>query len=345
MEKLFKNAKIVDIEKETVFDADILIEDSKIVSFEKNKEFSGEVIDLAGGLVLPSFVNSFSNSREAVIRHFALAEKDFQDETFSKNVTNLFVTKNLLAGAVFFNDVSVTKLPVVENLEGLDEKSLSELSMKIAKEKKRPFLKVGQDLESLGQIDREFGKSAALILEDFGFLDRDPIVVGGNCFEKDDFDILRNYDCDFVILPNEDGRNGRRQTNLVSLLAKGFNVALGSGDSAEIDFFAFMRQLIFAMRSMFENEAVLTEKDVLKIATSGAALGRENVLKTHGNATFIVVDGRESLYQNILKTLVWERSKKDVIMCVKDGEVLQKNGEIFMKNMPSYDTIIRNLKQ
>ena len=83
---------------------------------------------------------------------------------------------------------------------------------------------------------------------------------------------------------------------------------------------------------------------MLKIATNGAALGFENKIKVGENATFSVICSRESLYDNVLKTLVWERSKNDVVMSVKNGEVLQKNGEIFMKNMPSYATIISGLK-
>ena len=74
-------------------------------------------------------------------------------------------------------------------------------------------------------------------------------------------------------------------------------------------------------------------------------MGFENSLQIGKNATFIVVDARESLYKNVVETLIWERSKKDVLMCVRDGEVLQKNGKIFMKNVPDYDTIIVNLKQ
>lgn len=345
MTKLFKNAKLVDIENGTVVETDILVEAGKIKSFGKVKSFDGEVVDLAGGYVLPSFVNSFMDSVGAVKCNFEALEGKLKNEAYLRNVRDLFLVKNLLAGACFFNDVNITKVPVIDGLEEMNEKQLSDLSMAIAKSKIRPFLKLGQDLQSLGSVDKMFGKSAVMLLEDFGFLDRKPVVVGGNCLEKDDLEVLANYETDFVVLPNEDGRVGRRQTNLISLFSKGFNVALGSGLSAEIDFFGFMRELISNTRAMFEDVKIISEKDALKIATSGSILGFENTLKLGGFATFIVVDGRESLYDDVLKTLVWERSKKDVLMCVRDGEVLQKNGEIFMKSVPDYDTIIVNLKQ
>lgn len=339
MTKLFKNAKIVDLESGKVFEADILTENGKIESLEKQTDFDAEVIDLGGSYVLPSFVNSFMDSVAAGENYFNVDAKEKMDD-----LQRLFLMKNVLAGAVFVNDISKTRVPVVKDLEEKDEKTLSDLSMEIAQNGKRPFILLGQTLESLGSVDKQFGKSAVLALEDFGFLDRQPVIVGGNCLEKDDLETLLAYSGDFVVLPGEDGKVGRRQTNLVSILTKGFSVCIGGGNCPEIDFFGFMRQMISCMRSMFE-QSVMSEQEALKIATNGSVLGFENRLKVGESATFIAISARESLYDDIFKTLVWERSKNDVILCVKNGEVLQKNGEIFMKNMPSYATIIRNLKQ
>ncbi len=344
MEKLFKNAKLVVLENETVLDVDILVENGKIKSFDKVKNFVGETIDLQGKFVMPSFVNGFYDSESAVISNYFSGQNCFSGKDIKKDACNLMLTKNLLAGAVFLNDITKTGVPVIQNIEEKDESELSALSNKIAQDKKTAFLKFGQDLLSLGTIDKEFGKSACSVLEDFGFLDRESIVVGGNCLEKDELEILSNYGCKFVILPNEDARVGRRATNVLSLLAKGFDICLGSGNSAEIDFFAFMRQVLSSTRTLFEDENCLTEKDVLSFATNGFVFGIDNRLKVGGRATFIVVDKTQSLYDEPFKTLVWECSKRDVCLCVKDGEVLQKNGEILMKNLPDYDTIIRNLK-
>lgn len=340
MTKLFRNAEIVDLKNGDIFKADILVENGKIAKIEKGIMFDGEVIDLENNYVLPSFVNAFMNSVEAGKENYF---EDVEGEKKEK-LKQFFLMKNLLAGAVYVNDVCVTKVPVLEHLEEKGENELSSLSMKIAKTGEKLFVKLGQDLHSLGSIDKQYGKSATLVLEDFGFLDRGATIVGANCFEKDDLEVLGQYDCNFVVLPSEDGKVGRRQTNIISLLKREQKVCVGSGNNAEIDFFGFMRQMISSMRSMFEDENAMSESDALKIATNGAALGFENKIKVGENATFSVICSRESLYDNVLKTLVWERSKNDVVMSVKNGEVLQKNGEIFMKNMPSYATIISGLK-
>ncbi len=341
--KLFKNARLVDLENGEVCLTDILEEKGKILEIGEiqTSNFDGEIVDLEGNYVLPSFVNSFSNSVSAFQKNFfELKEKSQIDK-----VCDLFYAKNLLAGAVFSADVAKNEICLIDKIEEKDEKMLNDLSLRVAKEKRTPFLKIGQDLESLGSIDKEYGKSVSRVLEDFGFLDRRAVIVGGNCLEKDELETFRNYDCDFVILPNDDGKFGRRAVNLATLFSKDFNIALGSGDSSEIDFFAYMRQLIFGMRSLFEDIGCINERQVLGIATNGSVLGVENGIKVGGDATFIVVRARESLYDDIFKTLVWEMSKRDVLLCVKNGEVLQKNGEIFMKNATTYDTMIRNLKQ
>lgn len=339
--KLFKNAGLVDLENGEVGNVDILVEKGKILNIGKIQTSNFEIVDLKGDYVLPSFVNSFSDSLSAFEENYF----ELKDKSQIDKVCDIFYAKNLLAGVVFCADVAKNEICLIDKIEEKDEKTLSDLSLKIAKERKVPFLKIGQDLVSLGSIDKEFGKSVARVLEDFGFLDRRAVVVGGNCLEKDELEILRGYDCGFVLLPNDDGKFGRRVTNLVSLMSKDFNIALGSGNSSEIDFFAYMRQLIFGMRSLFEDKDCISERQALEIATNGSVLGVRNAIKVGGDATFIVVKRRESLYDDIFKTLVWEMSKRDVFMCVKNGEVLQKNGEIFMKNGTSYDTMIKNLKQ
>lgn len=341
--KLFKNARLVDLETGEVCLTDILEEKGKILEIGEvqTSNFGEEIVDLEGNYVLPSFVNSFSDSVSAFQKNYFKLKKKSQID----KVCDLFYAKNLLAGAIFSEDVAKNEICLIDKIEEKDEKTLSDLSLWVAKEKSVSFLKIGQDLESLGSIDKEYGKSVSRVLEDFGFLDRRAVIVGGNCLEKDELELFRSYDCDFVLLPNDDGKFGRRVVNLATLFSKDFNIALGSGDSSEIDFFAYMRQLIFGMRSLFEDIGCINERQVLGIATNGSVLGVENGIKVGGDATFIVVRARESLYDDIFKTLVWEMSKRDVLLCVKNGEVLQKNGEIFMKNATTYDTMIRNLKQ
>ena len=150
---------------------------------------------------------------------------------------------------------------------------------------------------------------------------------------------------DFCITPHEDGKFGRRATNLLQLRDR-FCVGIGSGFSFEIDFFGYMRQILMTQRAMFEDQSVISEQEVLKMATSNGIeilQGKRNQLEIGGVANFMVVKKGVSFYDDIFSTLVWEKSKKDVVMTVLNGEIVQKNGEILMNNLPSYDKMLMKI--
>ncbi len=404
MQKLFKNANVVDLFSGDVVLCDLFVKGGKFVKISKTSpnskisasskqscckggmieaSVSDEVIDLKGNFVLPPFVNVFCNSKTAFMKsylNFDEEEQEANSEIATQNLVNiqmLMKIKNVLAGAIC-NDVSIcaddkgcenvlkadneeivqnAKFSCVSNefnsvsLENISEKTeqeLANLTDFVAKNEANLFLRCGRTLEELGTIDLQYKKSLPHVLEDFGFLDRKAAIVGGNCFEKDDLELFSQYDCAFCVTPSDDGKSGIRPTNLMSLKAKDFLVGMGSGDSFEIDFFAFMRQIIMTQRELFEQVDVIDEKDTFQIATyAGAQILRiDDFGICEGNsANFIVVAKTPTLYSSALKTLVWEKSKKDVLMTIFDGEILQKNGEIFMKNVSSCDTIIMEIKQ
>lgn len=348
MQRLFKNANLVDLKTGELSLVDLLVNDGKFEKISKLgeiKSFVGESVDLEGNFVFSPFVNAFCNALEAF------------ETTYSKNygkdvelINNLMKVKNLLAGAIC-NDIScINEFDSVcfEDFEDKEEKDFGDFLKFVCDNKKNLFVKAGQTLQELGTVDLKYKKSLSYVLEDFGFLDRSPTIVGGNCFEKDDLDLFSQYDCSFCLIPSEDGKVGRRTTNLISLLSKDFCVALGSGNSFEIDFFAFMRQLLMTQRGLFESVDCLDERQVFEIATVFGAkvLGLKNFGVAVGNcADFVVVSKSQSLYENALKSLVWEKSKKDIVMTVLKGEILQKNGKIFMKNVDDCDTIVLDIKQ
>lgn len=386
-QKLFKNANYIDLKTGKIKQIDFLVENSKIClieswgEIEKNESFNKnfcEIIDLQENYVMQPFLNAYCDCEKAfkttyglnfltqdeIFSNLKISEdeiKDFQQinsEYGAALASNLLKIKSVLAGCVFDKDMWLERSKIfnesgninwigIEKIDELSEKDLDEICLKASQENKRLFIKLGQSLSELGTIDKRFSKPASYVLEDFGLLDKKPVIVGGNCLEKDDLQVLKNYDCSFVVTPFDDGRNGRRPTNLISLKALDFDIAIGSGESFEIDFFAYMRQILMNMRSMFEDENILTEQEVLQMATRNGqkvVFGKVRDFKVGSFANFIVIKKEKSLYDDIFKTLVWTKSKKDVLMTVFDGEILQKNGKILMKKMLPYDKIISLIK-
>lgn len=349
MQILFQNANLVDIEKESVITADILVENGKIISLEKKTEFAGNKIDLKGNFVLPSFINVFCDSFFAAKNSFNIGINE-SDLDLRKDFADLLFVKNLLAGTIFVNDAAVKNSfnsKVLCDIDTLEESALNQISDDTSKNDNLLFMKVGQNLEELGSMDKAYQRPLSHTLEDFGFLDRRSVVVGGNCFEKDELQLFKDYDCSFALTPCDDSRMGRRPTNLITLKSLGFEVGIGSGQFFEIDFFAFVRQILMTQWGLFEDTKVISEKEVLNMAFFEGAkiLGFENRIEKGSCANFIVIEKGSSLNKNPLKALVWEKSKRDVLMTVFKGEILQKNGEILMKNIRDYDTLISEIKQ
>ena len=339
MRKIFKNGLLVDVFSGNVKKSDILVENEKIIEISEEIDENCLTFDLKNNFVLPSFVNVFCHSLFAFEKNYFSVPKG----AFSL-VKDLMIVKNFLAGAVLFEDLAFSNNFLLESLDSKTESELSWISDEVAKKQCKLFMKTGLTLQEMGTIDKLYGKPLVNVLEDFGFLDRQSIIVGGNCFEKDDLQTLSMYDCDFCLTVGEDGKFGRRVTNLKTF--KNLNIGLGSGYSFEIDFFAFMRQLIISQRQLFESESVISEQDVLKIATINGAkilFKKENLVKEGDVANFIVIKNAFSLYNDVFKTLVWEKSKHDVLLSVLNGEIVQKNGEIVYKKDKNYDIILKTL--
>ena len=332
---LFKDACLVDFDLGTTKSVDILVE-NKIIKkiapagqIEPDKQT--ESFPLNGNLVLPPFLNAFE-TLDVLKPNFNEMNKAAKD-----HFSALMGMKDILSGVVnYFNEVGDILL---ENVSALEEKDLSEISNLAAKKNKRIWLKIGQDLNELGAVDKKFGKGVVQVLEDFGILDRSWVLVGGNCLEKDDLRLLRQYGDKVVLCPLEDGQVGRRATNLKTLLDLAFSVRIGSGKAFEIDFFGFMRQILMAQWSMFEDKTWLNEKDVLLMATNEIPTLEENA-----QADFIVVRNSLNLYSNIFETLVWGKSKRDVLMTIVSGRILHERGDIETgEEELSYDDLIQRI--
>ena len=62
-------------------------------------------------------------------------------------------------------------------------------------------------------------------MEEFGFLDRECYILGGNYLDKDDFSLLSSYGAKVILTPKSDSLCGREFVNLLTL------------ENADIDYF------------------------------------------------------------------------------------------------------------
>ena len=339
MKTLFKNGNLINFDNEKVENVDILVNNGII---EKIGSLSTEKVDkiiyLKGNIITPAFANCFYRSLNAVKNSYFDENRIFSSQE-REIIKKYMEEKNILSGALYFYDFSFeTPFSLIDNLSEKEENELEEFSLNL---KNKTFIKVGQTLEEMGEINAKSRKMPSEFLEDFGFLDKKAVIVGGNLFEKDELEIFSSYDTSFILLPNDDARSGRRFANINSLEKFEIPFGIGSGDYAEIDFFSFMRQLLSFNSFVMENSTLLSPKQVFEIATTKGAeiLGVDAKVKEGNFANFIVLNRQNILNDDIFKGIVFELSKQDVVMTVKEGKILQENGVFVMENGENYDKI------
>lgn len=312
---IFKNCNLLNLKLGKTNLVDIQVEGEKI---EKIGKIKGDGVDLEGKIVMPGFANCYHNYERASINSYGkmIDEKDLK-------------SKNICSG-VCFDYYDTKNITFLENIDKLSEKMFENVCFNL---KDKVFIKFGQNLNEMGNINAIYKQLPSEVLEDFGILDKNAVIVGGNCFEKDELELLGAYSTSFVLLPNDDARSGRRFLNINILNRLNISYGLGSGEYAEVDFFAFMRELLSFNSFVMENSSLMSEQQALLHATLIGAkiLGFDGEIKKGNYANFVVLSGKTN-YDDIFKSIVYGMSKQNVYMTVKNGKILQQNGVFAMEN-------------
>ena len=315
MRILIKNANILSFSKEKFEKKDVLIEESEIVKISNNIDTScGRIIDATGNILMPAFANLYFNAERAIKNSYINVGVD----EFRKN--------SALAGVCFEKEIT----SYLENVASFSEKQLDEICLNL---KSPVYVKIGQNLEEMGEINALSKKMPSEYLEDFGILDKKTFIIGGNCFEKDEIELFSNYNISFILLPNDDARSGRRFVNINTLKKFEIPFGLGSGEFAEINFFEMMRQILSYNSFVMENTSLMTAKEILEIATLKGAemLGENGEVKEKNKANFLIVK-RDERYQNAFDEIVFGKNNSDILFTIKNGKILQENGVFVMEN-------------
>ena len=311
---IFKNCNLLNLKLGKTNLVDIQVEGEKI---EKIGKIKGDGVDLEGKIVMPGFANCYHNYERASINSYGkmIDEKDLK-------------SKNICSG-VCFDYYDTKNITFLEDIDKLSEKMFENVCFNL---KDKVFIKFGQNLNEMGNINAIYKQLPSEVLEDFGILDKNAVIVGGNCFEKDELELFGAYNTSFVLLPNDDARSGRRFLNINILKRLNIPFGLGSGEYAEVDFFAFMRELLSFNSFVMENSSLMSEQEALLHATLIGAkiLGFDGEIKEKNYANFIVLSGKTN-YDDIFKSIVYGMSKHNVYMTVKNGKILQQNGVFAME--------------
>lgn len=199
-----------------------------------------------------------------------------------------------------------------------------------------------ESIDEIEDIKQKHGKPAAEVLKEH-FDGIHTILAHGVKITDEDIKILKTMDCGIAHNPVSNLRLGCKIADTTKYLKEGINVALGTdgqGSGSNLDMFEAMRVACLVQGGIHENEARITAKDVIKMATINGAklLGLEEKvgsIEVGKEADLILVDVQENLNNitmlpnlNEISNLVYNTSGKNVVTTIVKGNLLMENRQI-----------------
>ena len=289
---LIADGKILKISKKINDDADIIIDGKGLFAINgmTNSFFDGTMDDcdklLSQGITT---VFDFSNDIEVTKKLVGLglrvysAVGDFDgNQIISEEYLKVKVQEVCNAGAN--NPILYVLNPNVD-----DENQYAEM-IKFAK--KHNYLlatSVSENLEDVGEIDKQYGMSPIALLENYGFLDFKNLLIDCVYVDKDDVNILNNYDTTLCVCPTTGLKNGSGIAPTYSFINNKLNVVIGGNVSSMFQELELCKNL----QSGYLNEKdILTNDDVLAMSNINSQHLFDDIgtLKVGDNADIALVD-------------------------------------------------------
>jgi 5-methylthioadenosine/S-adenosylhomocysteine deaminase len=213
-----------------------------------------------------------------------------------------------------------------------------------------------ESIDEIEDIKKQYGQKAIYVLKKY-FNNTHNILAHGVKLDDEDIEILKTMDCSIVHNPISNLRLGCKIADTTKYIKNGLNVALGTdgqGSGSNLDMFDAMRVACLIQGGIHENEARITAKDVIKMATINGAKAlklKDKVgnLEEGKQADIIIVDTEEKLDNikmipnlNQIANLVYNTSGLNVETTIVNGEILMENKQI--KHI-DVDNIIRNVNK
>ena len=210
--------------------------------------------------------------------------------------------------------------------------------LKFAKDKNLPLsIHLSETLKEVGDCtQKNNGLTPPAYLEQIGFLDKPCLCFHCVHMDKDDLQILADYDANVVTCPSSNIKLASGIAPIYAMQNKGLNIAIGTDGPASnncLDMFKEMFLVATLSKVSLYDASVVKASEVLKMATiNGAkALGiNSGEIKKGKNADIILLKLSEPHMQpqkNLISNLVYSAKGSDVYFTMVGGKVLYNNGE------------------
>ena len=257
---------------------------------------------------------------------------DKNNSDYIKNITDSYniILKNT-------NQKLVNKVIYAHSIYTISEENFYSM-LEFAKAKNLPLsIHLSETLKEVGDCTTKHnGLTPPAYLESLGFFDKHCLCYHCVHMDKDDLQILTDYNIDVATCPSSNLKLASGIAPIFAMQNKGLNIAIGTDGAASnnsLDMFKEMYLVATLSKVSLYDASVVSARDVLKMATlNGAkALGfNSGKIEVGKNADLILIDTNSPHMQpndNIISNLVYSARGSDVYLTMVGGKIVYENGK------------------
>lgn len=251
-------------------------------------------------------------------------------------------------------DISVSEVikPILyaHSLYSCDESQFAELNKYAIKHNLIKSTHASETLKEVGDIASKHDMTPIELLESYGFFDSPSILAHCVHCDKNDIEIMSNYDISVATNPSSNLILGSGIAPLYSFVKNNINVSIGTDGAASNNNLNMFKEMYLAdnLQAGVLNQArAITTIDALKMATvrGALALGYDNLGRIEEGylADMIMIDIHKPNMQplnNIFNNLVNACESNNVIMTMVNGKILYKDGQYYCNAV--YDDVVNH---
>ncbi len=225
------------------------------------------------------------------------------------------------------------------SLYSCDESQFLELNKFAQKYNLIKSTHASETLMEVGTIYNKYNKTPIALLESYGFFDSPCILAHCVHCDKEDIEIMKQYDISVATNPSSNLILGSGIAPLYSFIKNKINVSIGTDGAASNNNLNMFKEMYLAdnLQAGVLNQAqAVTTIDALKMATirGAIALGYNNLGRIDNGflADIIMIDVHRPNMQpinNVFNNLVNACESNNVVMTMIDGKIVYRNDKFY----------------
>ena len=240
---------------------------------------------------------------------------------------------------------AISKAPLIEPVVtchsvGVCSEEKFEKLVAYAKKKNLPMAThLSETLKEVGDCTvKNNGLTPPQFLEQVGFLDRQCSFFHCVHMDKDDLQLLKDYEANVVTCPSSNIKLASGIAPIFAMQNKDLNISIGTDGAASnnsLDMFKEMFLVSTLSKVNLYKPDIVSARDVLKMATVNGAktVGFDDIgeIKVGKKADLILIDTKKPHMQpehNLLSNLVYSAKSSDVYLTMVNGKILYEDGKL-----------------